>query len=257
MRGNVVTLFRRYPNSVFIDFTQSVSPTRAIPYATGETYRFTRESTVWCQAYDTDTQALKWVEIPANIPLMPGMRWDAVNSLWSPYDDNGVLIPAAFRKGYWYLPQATNSVAYSRDFTATGWGKISNTAPTLTQTATGFDGAVNKAWTMTTSGANSSDSQGWAFMLGPQPVGTHLGCIRVKKEAISRTVALRLRSSDNVNDSWLYLDVKDGTTLVSASVTTYGVADDGDWWVPWVCTTTTDPTKAVHLSFTVSMLQAP
>jgi hypothetical protein len=132
---------------LLIDFTRQARPLRAIPYAGGSLYSFARNSTVWCPVYDTATAALKWVEIPANIPPMPGMRWDAVNSAWSPYDENGVLIPASFRKGYWYLPQATNSVAYSRKFDGTGWASTGTL--TITKDQIGFDGTANSASTLT------------------------------------------------------------------------------------------------------------
>jgi hypothetical protein len=177
------------------------------------------------------------------------MRWDAANSAWSPYDDNLTIIPVAFRKGYWYLPQATNSVAYSRNLKGTGWSLHSaGTTPTLAQNATGFDGAPNTAWTMTTVNASSADSQAWGFAIGAQPTGTHLGAVRVRKEGASRVVTIRIRSADGSAASLLYLDVNTGTATVSAGVTLYGVVDDGDWWIPWVCVTTTNSASAVHLT---------
>jgi hypothetical protein len=133
--------------SAVLDFTQSPRPQRAIPYTNGSLYSFARNSTVWCPVYDTATQSLKWVEIPANVPPMPGMRWDADAKVYSPYDEHLNPIPASFLKGYWYLPQAVNSVAYSRKFDGTGWAFTGTL--TITKDQIGFDGTANSASTLT------------------------------------------------------------------------------------------------------------
>lgn len=210
-----------------INFTQSVIPTRALPYATGESYKFTRESTVWCTAYDTTTAALKWVEIPANVPPMPGMRWDSINSLWSPYDENGVLIPSGFRKGYWYLPQATNSIAYSRDFIATGWAIAANT--TASKDRASFDGTTN-GWTITDNDVSASGRVYYNVTV-PNDGNTHIAVIRILKDLAEpgyyQGVQFLLFGGSSVA-STLFINNYTGTIgLTSPGII---VEDDGDAW---------------------------